>query len=208
MGLIRGSASFTRFFVNGSLSQNYFEEFSEKIARYAFQNFDEYSSEVCSSGWVSIMNMFDTNFDGKDFFMHPYIALSYRVDVRKVPPNALKQHCLEAETEIKRAENLEYLPKEKRKELRDFIWHQLLKRAIPRTNTFDMIWNLDTSLLIFGATSAKMSDEFAGIFSQTFDLTLTPVFPYSLAYRYLEKEHVDPGILDAVGSSNFAGDGT
>jgi DNA recombination-dependent growth factor C len=206
MGLMRGSASFTRFFVDGTISENYPEEFSEKITRYAFRNFDEYSNEKCSSGWVSIMNMFDTDFDGKEFLMHPYVALSYRVDVRKVPPNALKQHCLEAEDEIKRVENIEYLPKERRKELRDFIWHQLLKRAIPRTNTYDMIWNLDTSLLVFGSTSSKLSDEFAGIFSQTFDMTLTPVFPYSLAYRHLEKAHADPGLLDAVRASNFVGD--
>ena len=205
MGLIRGPASFTRFFVNGSFSENYLEPFKEKIARYAFRNFDEYSNESYSSGWVSIMNMFDTDFNGKEFFKPPYIALSYRVDVRKVPTNALKQHCIEAEKEIMRTENLEYLPKERRKELRDFIWHQLLKRAIPRTNAYDMIWNIDTSLLIFGSTSNKLSDEFAGAFSQTFGMTLTPAFPYSLAYQHLEKEDMDPALLDAVRASSFVG---
>ncbi|MBW1863292.1 MAG: recombination-associated protein RdgC [Deltaproteobacteria bacterium] len=206
MGLLRGSASFSRFFVNGGLSENYLEEFTEKIARFSFRNLDEHSDEERSTGWVNIMDIFDTDFGGKEFFMHPYIALSWRVDVRKVPPNALKQHCIEAEKEIKRAENLEYLPKGKLKELENFIWHQLLKRAIPRTNTYDIIWNLDTSMLIFGSNSNKLCDEFAETFFKTFDLTLSPVFPYSLAYRYLETESADPKLLDAVRASNFSGD--
>ena len=206
MGLIRGQSSFTRFFVNGSLSGNYLEVFTERITRFSFCNLDEYSDQERSTGWVNIMDIFNPVFDGKEFFKHPYIALSWRVDVRKVPRSALKQHCIEAENEIKRNENLEYLPRGRRKELKGFIWHQLLKRAIPRTNTYDMIWNLDTSLLIFGSTGNKLCDEFAEAFFRTFDLTLSPVFPYSLAYRYLEKEGVDPGPLDAVRASNFMGE--
>jgi len=206
MGLLRGSAGFTRFFVEGSLSENYLEEFVEQIERFSFRILDESSSAERSTGWVNIMDIFDTAFDEKGFFMHPYIALSWRVDVRRVPRNALKQNCLEAEKKIMSAENLEYLPKEKRKELKDFIWHQLLKRAIPRTNTYDVIWNLNTSLVIFGSTGDKLCDEFAEFFSKTFDLTLSSLFPYSLAYRYLEKDGLDPKPLDTISSSNFMGE--
>ena len=203
MGLISGQASFTRFFVKGRLAEDYLEEFTQKIERFSFRGFDEYSDEERSTGWVNIMDIFDSVFDGRQFFMHPYIALSWRVDVRKVPRNALKQHCIEAEKEIIKVENLEYLPKQRRKELKEFTYHQLLKRSIPRTNTYDMIWNLDTSMLFFGSTTNKLCDEFAEAFSNTFDITLSPVFPYSLAYRSLETARVDPTSLDTVQASNF-----
>lgn len=203
MGLIRGSASFTRFFVSGAFSRNNLDQYAKRISRFAFVNLDEYSDMQRSTGWVNIMDMFDTSFEGRTFFMHPYIALSFRVDVRKVPTNALKQHCREAEDKIKEAENLEYLPKAKRKELKDFVWHQLLKRAIPRANTYDMIWNLETSLLIFGSTSNKVSDEFAEHFFKTFDLTLSPVFPYAIAHQHLEKEDEDTGLLDDLQAASL-----
>ena len=205
MGLIRGSGSFSRFFVNSSLTENYLEAFAERITRFSFRNLDEYSSEERSTGWVNIMDMFNAEYGGKEFFMHPYIALSWRVDIRKVPRDALKQSCIEAENEIKRAEDMDYLPKEKRKELRDFLWHQLLKRAIPQTHTYDMIWNLDTSILIFGSTNNKLCDEFAEFFFKTFDIILSPVFPYSLACQLLEKEGMEPELLDAVSASDFVG---
>jgi len=205
MGLIRGSASLTRFFVSGAFSRNNLDEYAKRISRFAFVNLDDYSEMERCTGWVNIMDMFDMSFEGRTFFMHPYIALSFRVDVRKVPTNALKQHCREAEDRIKEAENLEYLPKAKRKELKDFMWHQLLKRAIPRANTYDMIWNLETSLLIFGSTSNKVCDEFAEHFFKTFDLTLSPVFPYAIAHQYLEEKDEDTGLLDALRASDFTG---
>ena len=151
------------------------------------------------------MNIFNTDFEDKAFFMHPYIALSWRVDIRKVPRDALKQHCHEAENEIKQSEELEYMPKDKRKELRDFIWHQLLKRAIPRTHTYDMIWNLDTSILFFGCTNNKLCDEFAAFFSRTFDIGLSPLFPYSLVYQSLEKDEINSELLDTIKATDFAG---
>ena len=205
MGLIRGAGSFTRFFVNGNPPVDYLKEYSEKIIRFSFRNFDEYSDEERSTGWVNIMNMFNSEFDGKEFFMHPYIALSWRVDTRKVPRNALKQNCLEAEAEIKITEDLDYIPKAKRKELKDFIYQQLLKRAIPRTMTYDMIWNIDTSIVIFGSTNNKLCDEFAEHFKKTFNLQLSPVFPYSLAYKELKKQGLDPDQLDTLRASNFLG---
>ena len=130
--------------------------------------------------------------------MHPYLALSLRVDKRKVPSNALRQHCLEAEHKIKVMEHLEYIPKERRREIKELTMNQLIKRAIPGTNTYDMIWNIEASMLTFGSTNNKICDEFAEIFFKTFDLKLSPVFPYSLAGAALSKEGIDAGILDAI----------
>ncbi len=61
-----------------------------------------------------------------------------------------------------------------------------------------MIWNLHTSVLLFGSTSNNLSDEFAGFFTQCFDLQLKAVFPYSMAARILRKEEMDPDLLDGL----------
>jgi len=206
MGLLRGSASFSRYFVNGNPPEDYPDGYVENIIRYSFRGFDEHSDEDRSTGWVNIMNIFDTAFDQKQFHIYPYLSLAFRVDTRKVPSNALKQHCLEAEHKIKIMETLEYIPKERRREIKDMTLNQLLKRAIPRTNTYDMIWNIKTSMLIFGSTANKTCDEFAGLFFNTFGLNLAPVFPYSLARTNLEREGIDIGALDSIHQFNVNGD--
>jgi DNA recombination-dependent growth factor C len=206
MGLLRGSASFSRYFVNGRPPEGYLDQYAENIARYSFCGFDEFSEEDRSTGWVNIMNIFDTSFDRKPFHLYPYLSLSFRVDTRKVPSSALKQHCMEAEHRIKVMENLEYISKERRREIKEMTMSQLLKRAIPRTNTYDMIWNIKTSMLIFGAVSNKICDEFAELFFKTFGMNLSPVFPYSLACANLVGKDIDTGVLDSIRPFRVDGD--
>ena len=204
MGLISGSGSFTRYFAGGTLSEDFQKSLSDQIARYSFRNLDEESIAERSVGWVNILNMFDNRFAGLEFLKEPYIALSLRVDEKKIPSTALKQYCLEAEEKIKTAENLEFLPKRRRQDIKDGISLRLLKRAIPVSKSYDMIWNYTTGLVIFGCTTNKLCDEFMEFFLQTFNIQLQTVCPYTLACSFLEKEGTSPDILDGLRPSNFS----
>ena len=67
------------------------EGLTERIARFSFRRLDEHSPAERSAGWVNIMDMFDTRFAGAEFLKEPYIAMSLRIDERKIPSTALKQ---------------------------------------------------------------------------------------------------------------------
>lgn len=203
MGLIYGSGSFTRFLVDGALPENYMEEISIMISRYAFRNLDEDTDQERSLGWVNILDMFDSKFAAMGYFKEPCIAMSWRVDVRKVPSKALMQYCRETENKIKETEELEYLSKKHRQEIREGVRIKLLKRAIPRSNTYDMIWNIHTGVLIFGSTNNKLCDEFTEFFFNCFGLHLKAIFPYSIALQVLEEEGIEPEFLDSIRSSIF-----
>lgn len=196
MGLIHGTGSFTRFETEGEVPDDYLEEFPKQIARFSFRHIDEASDQERSAGWVNIMDMFDNGFAAMEYLKEPCIALSWRVDVRKVPAKAVKQYCREAEENVKAEEKLEFLSKKRRQEIREGVEAALLKRAIPRSQTYDMIWNLETGRVIFGAVSNKLCDEFSEFFLQCFGLHLKTVFPYSMAVRILEKQDKDPALVD------------
>ncbi|MFZ7110521.1 MAG: recombination-associated protein RdgC [Desulfatiglandales bacterium] len=198
MSLIYGTGSFTRFKVEGGISEENREIFQKNISRYAFRNLDENSDEERSTGWVSIMDMFDSAFGDMNYFKEPCIALSWRVDVRSVPSKALRQYSREAEEKIKTSEELEHISKKRRQEIKEAVWIQLLKRAIPRSNIYDMIWNVQTGLVIFAATSTKLCDEFSEFFLKCFGLHLMTVFPHSMASDILKGEEVDPGVLEEL----------
>ena len=202
MGLISGTGSFTRYLADGALPENFMEVLSEKIARYSFRNLDEKSIAERSVGWVNVMDMFDNRFAGLEFLKEPYIAMSLRIDERKIPSTALKQYCLEAEEKIKKDENLEYLPKGRRSDIKDGVRLRLLKRAITVSRCYDMIWNYSTGLVIFGSTTNRLCDEFVEFFLRTFDIQLQAICPYTLASRFLEKEGASPDLLDGLGPSN------
>ena len=203
MGLISGSGSFTRYLADGALPEDFMKLLSEKVARYSFRNLDEKSINERSVGWVNVMDMFDNRFAGLEFLKEPYITMSLRVEERKIPSTALKQYCLEAEEKIKEDEGLEYLPKRRRSDIKDGVWLRLLKRAIPVSRCYDMIWNYSTGLVIFGCVSNRLCDEFMEFFLQTFDIHLQAVCPYTLAHRFLEKEGASPELLDGLSPSKF-----
>ena len=205
MGLISGSGSFSRYQVKGKPAENFLEGLNERIGRYAFKNMTEISTEERSAGWVNVMDMFDNRFSGLEFLKEPYIAMSLRVDERRIPATAIKEYCLEAEEKIKVAENLDFLSKRRRADIKEGVKLRLLKRAIPGSKTYDMIWNYSTGNVIFACTNNKLCDEFQERFLQTFDFHLLTMCPYTLGGKFLEKKGDAPDLIDGLSPSNFQG---
>lgn len=198
MGLIRGTLSCTRFLVSGELEEELREAVQARISRYAFQRLREDSDQERTVGWVNVLDEFQAGFSGVEYFKEPYLALGFRVDIRSVPARALRQYCREAEEEIKTREGLEFLNKKKREEIRDMVRSSLLRRAIPRSAVYDMAWDLQRGVVLFGSTSNRICDEFSETFYNTFDLRLTSVFPYGTAYRVLQEGKIGTDRLDEL----------
>ncbi len=198
MGLITGSGSFSRYRVKGKPADDFLEGLADRINAGAFQNLTEESTKERSAGWVNIMDMFDSRFSRLQFLKEPYIAMSMRVDERKIPATAIRQYALEAEERIKATENLEFLPKKRRADIREAVKLRLLKRAIPSSRVYDMVWNYTTGSVLFGCTNTKLCDEFQELFLKTFDFHLSAVCPYTLAADHLEEKGESLDVIDGL----------
>ncbi|MGM0662681.1 MAG: recombination-associated protein RdgC [Thermodesulfobacteriota bacterium] len=196
MGFVRGSVTCTRFLVAGDLPDEFHEAARERIPRYAFRRLREDSDQERAVGWVNVLDELQIGFYNDEFFKEPYLALSFRVDSRSVPARTLRQYCREAEEEVKARDGIEYLNKKRREEIRDAVKGRLLRRAIPRSVTYDMAWDLQSGIVLFGSTSKRICDEFSETFYNTFELRLTSLYPYALAYGFLQEQGMDPGMLE------------
>jgi DNA recombination-dependent growth factor C len=198
MGLISGSSSLTRYILEEPLPENYLETFPALIDRYSFKGFEESSDAEKAIGWVNILDMFDNNFNRMQYLKEPYLALTWRIDTRNVPAKALKQFSLEAEKKVLDMEGLEFLPKGKRNEIREMTKVALIKRAIPVSKTYDMIWNLEKGYVLFGAASHKVCDEFASFFHKCFNIKIGSLYPWLIAARVLDKNGKQPEMLEGL----------
>lgn len=203
MGLISGSGSLSRYQVKGKPADDFLEGLAERINAHAFRNLTEASTKERSVGWVNIMDMFDNRFSQLQFLKEPYIGMSMRVDERKIPATAIRQYSLEAEEKIKAAEDLDFLPKRRREDIREAIKMKLMKRAIPNSRVYDMVWNTVSGSVFFGCTNTKLCDEFQELFFKTFDFHLWATCPYTLTLSYSEKQGNAPDIVDNLGPSNL-----
>ena len=101
MGLLSNSASFVRYSVEGELPPDFLNFAAERIKEHAFHDIDD-SFEERSVGWVSVMNMFDSEFPYASFEVGDYIVLTLRIDERKVSAAALKKFSRKEEERIKK----------------------------------------------------------------------------------------------------------
>lgn len=185
MGLLSASTSISRFRVREKLKPDHREHYPLQIKRYGFRELAEDSMEERSIGWVNLLDVLDSRFIGEEYFKENFITLSLRLDVRKVPPQALKQYCMQAEAEQKSRLGKNFLAKAHRQEIKERIHSQLLKRVIPRTSVYDMMWNLEKREVIFSSLNNALCGEFAEVFKKTFDLSLIALFPYTIAEAHL-----------------------
>ena len=159
MGLISTSSSFCRYQVKDPTPKDYHERYAKEIRRNCFREIEENSDIERSSGWVNIMNIFDNKFPGEEFFQDMFIALSLRIDTRRIPSHVLRQYCNRAEEERKADLGKDFLSKEDRENIRARVKFQLLRKIIPNIRTFDMIWDINKGEILFSSLNEKIGDD-------------------------------------------------
>ena len=190
MGLLTNSASFVRFNVEGDPPADFWDFAAERISKYAFRDIDDNYDER-SIGWVSCLDMFDSEFAYTSYTVGDYLVLSLRIDERKVPTAALKKFTLKEEGRIKRERQIPRLSRDHRQEIKENMRLVLLKKAIPIPAVYDMAWNLSDNTVLFFSTSQKAIGSLEEFFKESFDLHLMMQIPYISAGHLLPADQVD-----------------
>lgn len=187
MGFLNGSASFVRFSVEGDLPENFWDFAAERITAFSFKDIDETYDEF-SIGWVSVQNMFDSDFKFASYASGDYVTLSLRIDERKVAPAILKKFAQKEEERIKKEKQIPKIGRTMKIEIRERIQSELMKKAAPVPAVYDLCWNLSDSTLIFFTTNRKAHTLLEDLFKETFGLLIAQQIPYYMAERLLDED--------------------
>lgn len=206
MGFLKGGVSFSRFVAEGQVPPNYKEDFPGRIRRFCFRELDEHSDQERSVGWVDMMDPLDAEFQGEGFFKEGYVALALRVDTRVVPAKVVRQHALMAQRDAAKKEGIGFLPKERRKEIQEQVRWKLIRRAIPKSTSYEVVWNLKAGSILFGSTQPAVCDIFAEHFQKTFGLRAMPLYPYEMMLRLFKKQGQDPVTLGRMRPWHLTGE--
>ncbi len=190
MGLVSGSAGFVRYSVEGEIPTNFWDFAADRIKKHSFRDIDE-SYEESSTGWVSVLNMFDSEFAYASYAAGDNIVLSMRIDERRVAPKVLKKFCLKEEERIKKERQIPKLSRSHKIEIKESVKLMLTKRAVPVPAVYDLCWNLAEGTLLFFSTGRKAQELFEDFFKETFGLQLVLQIPYTTAGHLLGSEDKD-----------------
>lgn len=189
MGLLKGSASFVRFSVEGELPENLLDFIADRVVSYSFKDIDDTYDEY-SIGWVSILNMFDSEFQYASYAAGDYITLTLRIDERKVSSAILKKFVQKEEERVRLEKELPKLSRSMKVEIKDRIRTELMRKAIPVPTIFELCWSLADSTVIFFSTNKKAQALLEDYFKETFGLLLKQQIPYLTAEHLLDEEQV------------------
>lgn len=190
MGLLKGSASFVRFSVEGELPENLLDFIADRVVSFSFRDIDDTYDEY-SIGWVSILNMFDSEFQYASYAAGDYITLALRIDERKVSSAILKKFVQKEEERVRLEKELPKLSRSMKVEIKDRIRTELMRKAIPVPTVFELCWSLSDSTVIFFSTNKKAQALLEDYFKETFGLLLKQQIPYLTAEHLLDEEQVE-----------------
>ena len=134
-------------------------------------------------GWVSVANMFDSSFAYSSYAAGDYVALTLRVDERRISPAVLKKFCQKEEERIKREQQIPRLARAVRIEIRERLQAELLRKSPPIPATYDLCWNLGDGVVFFFSTSKKAIALLEDLFKETFGLALIIQIPWLAGQR-------------------------
>ncbi|MCI5158890.1 MAG: DNA recombination-dependent growth factor C [Candidatus Electrothrix sp. AUS1_2] len=190
MGLLSGTASFTRFTVEGEVPENFWDFVAQRVTEHSFQDIDDTIDEY-SVGWVSVADMFDSGFAFSSYAAGDYVILSMRMDERKVTPAVLKKFIAKEESRIKQEKGLRRLSRSVRLEIKERLRAELVRKAPAIPAVYDLCWNTSDNTLLFFSNSRKAIALLEDLFRETFDLSLVMQIPWNTALQLADQATAD-----------------
>lgn len=190
MGLLSGSASFTRFMVEGEVPENFWDFIARQVTEHSFQDIDDTIDEY-SVGWVSVADMFDSEFAFSSYAAGDYVVLSLRIDERKVSPAVLKKFTAKEESRIRQEQGVRRLSRSVRLEIKERIRAELVRKSPPIPAVYDLCWNLSSNTLLFFSNSRKPIALLEDLFKETFELSLIMQIPWNTALQFTDQATAD-----------------
>ncbi len=178
MGLMSGAMTVRRFRVAGTPGDGWRERFRERLNAMAFRESPTSTGKEEHEGWVQVHNLLFTSFDDFNVWLYGNFAVfALRVDKKTVPAKLLKATV---ELELKKwcEENgLERAPSSKKKQLKEALEEEWLKRALPRVGLTELVWNLEEGYVVIDSLSDGIADRVRKRFHRTFGYELLPWSP-------------------------------
>ena len=191
MPALKGSLTYARFFVEGELPDDFRERFMKTIRLRAMRPLGPDDEELERSGWAKVAEPMTTELSYDDVFFNEFVVLSFRTDRFQFPAALVKAKMRDAETAYLSKKGRTRLSRSEKAELKELVTKKLRRTMEPSTRACDLSWSLGEGIVRLFSHAPKTGAAMSELFKKSFNLTLVPESPYTLATRIgLDKAHV------------------
>lgn len=184
MGFCKGSATLSRYRVMEEPEAGLTVDFvRERLVANAFMDIED-TSEESSVGWVELMNHLSGGFSEETFHFGEIHAFNLRQDERRLSGKILGRYV--GLWEAKFAAQTGRKPNApKRREMRETIRLDLLRRSLLDTRLMEVLWLAEANEVWLGAAGEKNRAVFEDLWSRTFGLGLKLLVPVAVGLELL-----------------------
>jgi DNA recombination-dependent growth factor C len=191
-----------RYVVPGALPAGWREKWREQLDAMAFREAVGNAAGAAASGgtqgkeelegWVLSQNLLDTDFSNFDRWLFDRFAVfALRVDKKSLPANLVKATVEKRCRAWCEEKGVERCPASVKKELREKLEEEWLKRTLPRVALTEVVWNVTEGWVLVGTLSEKTNERVRKRFHRTFGLELQPWSPLD----WVERADTRDGLL-------------
>ena len=176
MSFDKGNISFRIFYLKNGLSESAIEKFADHVA----PPIDTLGTSPIR-GWVSWRHLLDHDVSEKTCYFSPWYHVAAMQAEKKVPPKLLKAYCRLEEDVLMRAENLQFVNRKQRAEIKKRVFEQLQPQMPPTLTGLPVVANLRTNFVLAEAMTSANMDKFSLLFRETTEEQPYVVTPNGLA---------------------------
>ena len=183
MGLLKGSISYAKFYVDGELPGDFRDSFLEALHLRRFVPLTVDGEDEQRVGWACVTRPLEpeVTFEYNDVFYNSYLNLSVRIDAWRFPGSVFKAAFAEAEKKYLTKKGREKLTKREKEELKAVVGRKLRHQFSPTIKVVDLSWNLDEGVVRYWNQSAKGAETLFELWEKTFPVRLVPAGAYTTA---------------------------
>jgi len=203
VGALKGSISYSLFFVDGEPPKGFSDSFMERIQEFRFQELTAENEEDFTWGWTAVGDMLDVDFTKSKVYRNEYLCLGMRVDKWSLPGALLKARIQQrGEAHMREFEKTKLLRSEK-EQIRETVTREMKGQTLPSASLVDMVWNLEQGRVRFWTQSSTRVELFTELFESTFELRLVPTGPY-VASLHVGLSDTEIGKIPDIEQSRFS----
>lgn len=183
MGALRGSMTFTKFFIVGKLADEETGALVKRVRSQVFRPLDPDEDTLERAGWASALDPFDLDLGAESVSFNEFLTMSFRMDRWVIPGPLLKSHLREAEQKLMEKKSLERLGKRAKAEVKEAVVKRLRKQLVPAMKAVDFVWDRNAGQAFFYSHSKRHRELVQELFEKTFKVQLLIESPGTLADR-------------------------
>jgi recombination associated protein RdgC len=181
VGLLKGSVSYTKFFVQGEVPDDFRDRFLEAIRLRAFTPLVPEEEDEERVGWCPFDAPYapESGFDYNSVFYNQYLNLAFRADRWRFPGPVFRALFDKMAKAYLEKQGRAKLAKREKEELKVMVGRKLRKQFSPAVQVVELSWDLNAGVCRFGHQSLKVHEHLHELFEKTFALKLLASSPFA-----------------------------